>query len=111
MRRNVSEEKEAWQWKYVIKDENLGNSIFLFYSMKWKEAMQLLKRGTINVILLDRDGSVEYHFDPMNPDAQLTYLKLSNIIGKGEILPEKSNSEIKPLTVQEHDTLTFLFPD
>ena len=49
--RNISEEKEAWQWKYVIKDEKLGNSIFLFYSMKWEEAMQLLKRGTINVIL------------------------------------------------------------
>ena len=76
--------KEAWQWKYIIKDEKLGNSIFLFYSMQWKEAMQLLKRGTINVILLDNDGSVEYHFDPMNPDAQLTYLKLGNIFGKGK---------------------------
>lgn len=108
--RNVSEEKEVWLWKYVIKDEKLGNSIFLFYSMTWKEAMQLLKRGTINVILLERDGSVEYHFDPMNPDAQLTYLKLGNIIGKGEILPEKSNSEIKPLTVTGTRYIDFLVP-
>ncbi len=53
--------------------------------MPWKEAMQLLKRGTINVILLDHEGSVEYHFDPMNPDAQLTYLKLGNMFGKGQI--------------------------
>jgi ABC-2 type transport system permease protein len=108
--RNASEEKGAWLWKYVIKDEKLGNSIFLFYSMPWKEAMQLLKRGTINVILLDNGGSVEYHFDPMNPDAQLTYLKLGNIIGKGEILAESSNSEIKPLTVTGTRYIDFLVP-
>ena len=108
--RNTSEEKEEWKWKYVIKDEKLGNSIFLFYSMPWKEAMQLLKRGTINVLLIDRNGSVEYHFDPMNPDAQLTYLKLGNIIGKGEIIQEKSHSEIKPLTVTGTRYIDFLVP-
>jgi ABC-2 type transport system permease protein len=108
--RNVSTDKEEWQWKYIIKDDKLGNSIFLFYSMPWKEAMQLLKRGTINVILLDSNGSVEYHFDPMNPDAQLTYLKLGMIIGKGEILPEGTNTEIKPLTVSGTRYIDFLVP-
>jgi ABC-2 type transport system permease protein len=107
---NLSGEKERWQWKYVIKDDKLGNSIFLFYKMNWKEAVQLLKRGTINVILLDLDGSIEYHFDPMNPDAQLTYLKLENIIGKGEILPVSSNPEIKPLTVSGTRYIDFLVP-
>ena len=108
--RNISAEKDAWQWKYIIKDEKLGNSIFLFYSMQWKEAMQLLKRGTINVILLDRADSVEYHFDPMNPDAQLTYLKLGTIFGKGEITEERSNAEIKPLTVTGTRYIDFLVP-
>ena len=108
--RNVSTDKEEWQWKYIIKDDKLGNSIFLFYSMPWKEAMQLLKRGTINVIILDSNGSVEYHFDPMNPDAQLTYLKLGMIIGKGEILPEGPNTEIKPLTVSGTRYIDFLVP-
>ncbi len=102
--------KSPWKWKYVIKDEKLGNSIFLFYEMPWKEAMQLLKRGTVNVILLDANGSVEYHFDPMNPDAQLTYLKLGDIIGKGEILPTCSSSEIKPLTVKGTRYIDFLVP-
>ena len=50
--KNISEEIDAWQWKYIIKDEKLGNSIFLFYNMKWDEAMKLLKRGTINMILI-----------------------------------------------------------
>jgi ABC-2 type transport system permease protein len=108
--RNTAAGKETWQWKYIIKDEKLGNSIFLFYEMNWKEAMQLLKRGTINVILRDHNGSVEYHFDPMNPDAQLTYLKLTGIIGNGEALPVGSDSEIKPLTVTGTRYIDFLVP-
>jgi len=108
--KNLTEAKETWQWKYVIKDEKLGNSIFLFYTMNWNQAMKLLKRGTINVILLDLNGSAEYHFDPMNPDAQLTYLKLGNLVGKGDIIPLKSNSEIKPLTVTGTRYIDFLVP-
>jgi ABC-2 type transport system permease protein len=108
--KNPSEEKGTWQWKYIKKDEKLGNSIFLFYEMGWDEAVKLLKRGTINVLLLGLNNSIEYHFDPMNPDAQLTYLKLSGIIGQGEILPVKSNSEIKPLTVTGTRYIDFLVP-
>jgi ABC-type multidrug transport system permease subunit len=108
--KNNSEEKLTWRWKYVIKDEKLGNSIFLFYDLKWDEAMKLLKRGTINVLLLELNGLVEYHFDPMNPDAQLTYLKLSTIVGKGEVLAVHGNSEIKPLTVTGTRYIDFLVP-
>ena len=108
--KNVSVEKDTWQWKYTIKDAKLGNSVFLFYKMKWDEAIKLLKRGTINVLLLGMNDSVEYHFDPMNPDAQLTYLKLSSIVGKGEIQMDLSKSEIKPLTVTGTRYIDFLVP-
>jgi ABC-2 type transport system permease protein len=108
--RNTSGEIEAWKWKYTIKDEKLGNSIFLFYAMKWDDAMKLLKRGTINVLLLGRSDSVEYHFDPMNPDAQLTYLKLSTIVGNGQVQAIQENSEIKPLTVTGTRYIDFLVP-
>ncbi len=108
--KNVLPEKDSWHWKLKIKDEKLGNSIFLFYIMKWDEAVKNLKRGTINVLLLSKNDSIEYHLDPMNPDAQLTYLKLSNIIGKGEIQPVQNNSEIKPLTVTGTRYIDFLVP-
>jgi ABC-2 type transport system permease protein len=108
--KNNSDEKSTWRWKYVIKDEKLGNSIFLFYDLKWDEAMKLLKRGSVNVLLLELNGPVEYHFDPMNPDAQLTYLKLSTIVGKGEVLAVHGNSEIKPLTVTGTRYIDFLVP-
>jgi ABC-2 type transport system permease protein len=109
--KNMSGEKGVWGWKYIIKDEKLGNTIFLFYDMEWDEAMRLLKRGTVNVLLLTGlNGSVEYHFDPMNPDAELTFLKLSNEIGQGEILAVKTNAEIKPLTVTGTRYIDFLVP-
>jgi ABC-2 type transport system permease protein len=108
--KNTSDDKDAWLWKYSMKDEKLGNSIFLFYSMKWDKAMKLLKRGTINVILAGSKDSVEYNFDPMNSDAELTYLKLSPVIGKGEINEVKGNSEIKPLTITGTRYIDFLVP-
>ena len=108
--KNPSGIKESWIWKYTIKDAKLGNSIFLIYDMKWDEAMTLLKRGTINVLIVGLNNSVEYHFDPMNPDAQLTFLKLSSVVGKGEVQPVQSNSEIKPLTVKGTRYIDFLIP-
>jgi ABC-type multidrug transport system permease subunit len=108
--KNPSGIKESWIWKYTIKDAKLGNSIFLIYDMKWDEAMTLLKRGTINVLIVGLNNSVEYHFDPMNPDAQLTFLKLSSVVGKGEVQPVQSNSEIKPLTVKGTRYIDFLVP-
>jgi ABC-2 type transport system permease protein len=107
---NSSGESDSWKWKYTIRDEKLGNSVFLFYRMKWDEAVRFLKRGTINVLLVGNNDSVEYHFDPMNPDAQLTYLKLSAIAGKGEVQTIHGNSEIKPLTVTGTRYIDFLVP-
>jgi ABC-type multidrug transport system, permease component len=108
--KNLSLSSGSWQWKYTIRDEKLGNSIFQFYQLKWDEAIKLLKRGTINVLLLGRNDSIEYHFDPMNPDAQLTYLKLSTAIGQGKIYQVQGNTEIKPLTVTGTRYIDFLVP-
>ena len=108
--KNLSGESATWQWKYIIKDEKLGNSVFLFYKMKWEDALRFLKRGTINVLMLGKNDSVEYHFDPMNPDAQLTYIKLSTIVGNGAIQKVQNNSEIKPLTVTGTRYIDFLVP-
>ena len=58
----------------------MGNTTFLFRETDWKEAMILLKRGQINVILTEQNGKPEYHFDPRNPDAQLSYIKLSGVL-------------------------------
>ncbi len=108
--KNTEPGKKSWDWRYIIKDDKLGNSVFLFYDMKWDDAIKLLKRGTINVLLLNRNDSVEYHFDPINPDAQLTFLKLSSIIDKSDIQQDIPVAEIKPLDVKGTRYIDFLVP-
>lgn len=108
--KNSSDKTEEWKWKYIITDEKLGNSIFLFYEMEWDKAIILLKRGAVNVMISGSDEKTEYHFDPMNADAELTFLKLSGIIGKREIITTDSNSKIKPLTLTGTRYIDFLVP-
>jgi ABC-type multidrug transport system permease subunit len=103
-------DKDDYNWKFEIRDEKLGNSVFLFYPMDWDKSMVLLKRGTINLILKESEGKTEYHFDPLNSDAELTYMKLSGIIGDGEVLPEGKASEIRPLTLSGTRYIDFLVP-
>jgi len=106
----LPENKDDFRWKLEIRDDKLGKSVYLFYELGWDDAIVLLKRGTVNLILKSNEGETEYHFDPVNSDAELTYLKLSSMIGSGKILPEKSRSEIKPLTLAGTRYIDFLIP-
>ena len=108
--KNSSTAKEAYKWKLVLKDDKLGNSIFYFYEMDWQRSMMMLKRGTVNVVLIGNGKSTEYHFDPLNSDAQISYLKLYPLIGAGKILEADNNQEIKPLTVTGTRYIDFLVP-
>jgi ABC-type multidrug transport system permease subunit len=60
--------------------------------------------------MTDAADKAEYHFDPMNSDAELTYLKLSSIIGEGEVMPVKNYAEIRTLTVTGTRYIDFLVP-
>ena len=104
------DDKGSYRWKYELKDDKLGNTIFLFYELEWDEAMVMLKRGTVNLILRNNSGKAEYHFDPVNADAELTYLKLRGLMGNGEAVYTESNTEIKPLTVIGTRYIDFLVP-
>jgi ABC-2 type transport system permease protein len=102
--------KDGFRWQYELKNDKLGNTIFLFYEMNWDEAMVLLKRGTVNLILKNNNGKTEFHFDPLNADAELMYLKLHGTISSEEILNVGDNSEIKPMTVTGTRYIDFLVP-
>jgi ABC-type multidrug transport system permease subunit len=96
--------------KLVVTDEILGSTTYFFRSMEWKEAMVLLKRGNLNVVLDEKDGVVQYHFDPMNPDAQLTFLKLSTLLNTAAADSRKPGNGIIPLTVSGTRYIDFLVP-
>ena len=96
--------------RVVIPDKQLGNTILIFQNETWEDAIVLLKRGTLSVIVEDKDGRLDYHFDPLNPDAQLTFLKLSALFGKNEIRTLESNAAIRPLTLTGTRYIDFLVP-
>lgn len=108
----TNSEDDSWKYRFIIEDEKLGNSVFHFYEMNWDEAMKLLKRGTLNVLITATTDSIGYHFDPLNSDAELTWLKLSSVLGNSALpeIADETASEIKPLTVTGTRYIDFLVP-
>ena len=73
---------DTGSYSIILKDDKLGNTTFSMERMPWEEAMVQLKRGHVNVAVSIGDSGYRYHFDPMNPDAQLTYVRLSPVLNK-----------------------------
>ncbi|MCK9424135.1 MAG: ABC transporter permease [Bacteroidales bacterium] len=94
----------------TIRNDKMGNTMFIFQAMDWKHAMVLLKRGNLNLILDEKNGAVQYHFDPNNPDAQLAYLKLTKLFSTTGRIATASDTEIAPLTVSGTRYIDFLVP-
>ncbi len=108
--KNPDPSDKSFDWKLVLSNDKLGNSVFYFIEMDWDRAMILLKRGTVNVILLENNGKTEYHFDPQNSDAQLTYIKLNSVIGSESHDISETEENIKPLMVAGTRYIDFLIP-
>jgi ABC-type multidrug transport system permease subunit len=98
------------QRKLALSDKRIGNTIFLFVKKDWQDAILLLKRGSVGVIMEEADGRIIYHFDPLNIDAQLSYLKLSNAFARPATGVEDNHEEVKPLTVRGTRYIDFLIP-
>jgi ABC-2 type transport system permease protein len=105
-----SSTSDSAAYSLIIKNKKLGNTTIHFYKMDRNEAILALKRGKINVFLEEKDGHIAYSFDPVNPDAQLTYLKLSRVFGKGENLMDENDQNIDPLTITGTRYIDFLIP-
>ena len=97
------------EYKLVVKNKKLGNTVYTFQKMNWKRAIVLLKKGEISLVLEEKNHGLEYNFDPEAPDAQLNYMKLSKIIGSGKPATE-SRENIEPLTLKGTRYIDFLIP-
>jgi ABC-2 type transport system permease protein len=101
---------EGIYWTYTLKNSKTGNVTFHFLKKSWPDAMVLLKRGDINLIIENNQGNPVYHFDPSNSDAQLTYLVLTKLL-QGHKLAEAENiDKIEPMKVSGTRYIDFLIP-
>jgi ABC-2 type transport system permease protein len=105
-----STDKESSYYKIAMHDTKLGNSTFLIQKMDWESAIIELKRGSLNVILTEKNNAIDYHFDPANPDAQLTHLLLSRYFNRNEVEENVNAENIEPLTLQGTRYIDFLIP-
>ena len=105
----INHDNNKPEYHLEIKNKKLGNIVYIFQQMNWEEATKLLKKGEINLVVEDSDGTVKYHFDPSGPDAKLDYLRLSLILENNK--PPKENSEnIDLLTLKGTRYIDFLIP-
>ena len=94
----------------TIENKKMGNTSFQFITMNWQDALIALKRGVVNIIIAENNGKIEYRFDPLNPDAQLSYTKLSKYFIEGQPIVIENTQNIQPLTLKGTRYIDFLIP-
>ncbi len=105
-----SSEGGAACYRLTISNDQMGSTRFVFIETGWREAMKLIKRGNISLIITEENRKVRYHFDPANPEAQITYLELSRILSGEAPLGAAFGRNVDPLTVKGSRYIDFLVP-
>ena len=90
-----------------FENEN-GNTRFVFHITKWENAEVLMKRGVITSILTEDSGRISYHYDPLNPEAELIQIQLSSFFRSGNL--GRDSGSIKPLKTLGMRYIDFLIP-
>jgi ABC-type multidrug transport system permease subunit len=104
------EKNPSQQYKITLPDTKLGNTTFIFEKTDWHQALVLLKRGNLSIIMDEKNGRIEYHFDPSNTDAHFSYMKLSNIFSNNSVSVNEDIASIRPMAVRGTRYIDFLVP-
>lgn len=91
-----------------MQNEKLGRTSYKFLLTDWDGGLLLLKRGQVNLILREYPDSVEYFFDPINPQAKMVYIMLSSAINDEHLVYETAS--INLLTQKGNRYIDFLIP-
>jgi ABC-type multidrug transport system permease subunit len=92
-----------------VNDEMLGNTQFNFIHDNWSDAIIALKRGEADIIITDSLAQVRYHFDPRNAQAELVYMKLSDLL-QSPSNERTTQQQLSPLTLKGVRYIDFFVP-
>jgi ABC-2 type transport system permease protein len=95
-------------YEKTMASDKLGKTTFRFISTDWDHGILLLKRGQVNVIMKEYPDSLEYFFDPMNPQAKTIFILLSSAISNQNLVYE--SAAVSPLTQKGNRYIDFLIP-
>jgi ABC-2 type transport system permease protein len=104
---NLASTGNVEKWVRTGSEKN-GYTEYKFVATTWGKAITLLKQGAIVLILQEKDGKLIYHYDPLNTEAQLCYLQLSNMISNNKTIAIVDN--VEPLTQKGTRYIDFLIP-
>ena len=99
--------KQVVTW--TVEDEALGVTHFIFTRSLWPDGIISLKRGEVDLIITDSLTNIRYHFDPRNAQAELAYLKLSDLL-KSPSTVKSTQQELSPLTLKGVRYIDFFIP-
>jgi len=94
---------------WLVSDEILGNTRFTFVRNSWDDAIIALKRGEAAVIVTDSLSQLHYHFDPRNAEAELAYMKLSDLL-QSPSNERATQQQLSPLTLKGVRYIDFFVP-
>jgi len=102
------EEEGPDYYEKTIQNEKLGKTTYRFLMTDWDGGLLMLKRGQVNLILKELPDSLEYYFDPANPQAKMTYIMLSSAMNNQHLVYKTAS--INPLTQKGNRYIDFLIP-
>ena len=103
----IKNDKQVITW--TVKDEALGITHFIFTRSQWSDGIISLKRGEVDLIITDSLTKIHYHFDPRNAQAELAYLKLTDLL-KSPSTVKASQQELSPLLLKGVRYIDFFIP-
>ncbi len=104
----LSQENGYQTHSKTIKNYSNGETTYNFIKTDMDNAVILLKRGIISLILTQKDGKIDYLFDAHNSEAKLLFLEISSISNNSKLVSE--NEVISPLTKIGTRYIDFLIP-
>ena len=91
-----------------IGNDKAGYTDYIFEKAKWDEAIQMIKKGKVAMIILEKGDSLQYHLDPKNAEAQLAQLQVSYALKNGNITA--NSNEIQTFSQVGTRYIDFLIP-
>jgi len=101
-------ENEYVNYSKTINNYSGGLTTYNFLKTDMNNAVVLLKRGIISLILTEKEGKINFMFDAQNSEAKLLYLEISALANNSNLMSE--NQIIEPLTKIGTRYIDFLIP-
>ncbi|MEQ9376530.1 MAG: ABC transporter permease [Imperialibacter sp.] len=103
-----NEQTEEKSWSKKVGNETTGFTNYEFLNVGFDEGLVLLKRGTVDLIVKKEGEKYKYHFDPLNPEAQLAYINLTAALNGNQTL--SNGEDVVPLKEIGSRYIDFLVP-